>query len=68
MTKQVKSRAVRDSVVVGTPAAIVGGYLGAVAAAKLGLPVEVTGAALSLLASWTSSVIAHVTAKAEAKK
>ena len=68
MTKQVKSRAVRDSVVVGTPAALIGGAIGSYVAKKFGIPPDVTGIALSVLASWTASTIAHVTAKAEAKK
>jgi ABC-type uncharacterized transport system permease subunit len=67
MAKQ-KSRAVKNSVVVGTPAAIVGGALGAYVANKYGIPPELTGAVLSMFASGTASLIAHLTAKKEAAK
>ena len=64
--KKAKSKAVKNSVVLGTPTAIVGGFLGALAAQKLGIPPDVAGAALSMLASGTASLIAHLTAKKEA--
>jgi cation transporter-like permease len=63
-----KSKAVRNSVVIGTPAAVVGGAIGAYVANRFGIPPELTGMALSVLASGTASFIAHLTHKAEAAK
>lgn len=42
----------------GTPAAVIGGYLAAEASRKWGVPLEVAGSAIAVLASGFTSLIA----------
>lgn len=44
------SNAIKNAAVIGTPAAVIGGYIAAIASAKWGVPMEVAGAGIAVLA------------------
>jgi len=44
------SNAVKTAAIVGTPAAVIGGYVASIVSSKYGVPFEVAGAGIALLA------------------
>jgi len=54
------SNAVTKSAALGGPAAVIGGYLAAKVALKLGVPLDVAGSAIAVLATGFTSVVAWV--------
>lgn len=56
-TKQ-PSNAVKNTAIVGTPAAVVGGFIAMAVAQKYAIPLEVAGAGIALLAHGFSTVTA----------